>query len=135
MSVVIELYKALGKGPNRALGPFGQVEIRHRGLVADGSVVALRHADGLWRLPSGDAKTGYLAARLSVQGGKLGSLQFVRGWKRGSEFGRPMREVRLQGDSLYLGTQQEPIAHDVDDDRSWQTRAGGYAYQAVLLAA
>ena len=135
MTTTIELYKAIGNGPNVALGPFHSVEIRHRRLLGDGVVVALRHVDGLWRQPDAPFAAAFLAARISVGGGCNAKLCFVNGWKRDSDFARPIREVRLEGDHMYLGSHAVPFAHNVDEQRIWQTWADGLAYGAATIAA
>jgi hypothetical protein len=135
MSAMIELYKATGNGPNLTLGPFRNVEIRHRRLLGDGVVLALRHVDGLWRQPTAASGAAFLAARVSASGRSNAKLRFVMGWKAGSDFERAIREVRLQGDHLYLGSQATPFAHTVDEERIWQTWADGLAYEAATIVA
>jgi hypothetical protein len=135
MSVMIELYKAIGNGPNLTLGPFRNVAMRHRSLEGDGVVVALRHFDGLWRLPTGSSGAGFLAARVAAAGRSGTKLRFVQGWKSGSDFERAIREIRLQGDLMYLGSQATPFAETLDEERIWQTWADGLAYDAAILAA
>ena len=135
MSATIDLYKAVGNGPNLKLGPFRNVEIRHRRLLGDGVVVAVRHVDGLWRQPAEAPQGAFLAARVSATSRGDAMLRFAKGWKPGSDFERPVREVRLQGDFLYLGSQTNPFAHTSDDERIWQTWADGLAYESASIAA
>jgi hypothetical protein len=134
MSATIELYKAVGHGPNLRLGPYVNVEIRHRRLIGNGVLVALRHTDGLWRQPAAPG-VAFLAARVSTDGSADAKLRFVKGWKPGSDLQRLVREVRLQGDHLYLGSQATPFAHTVDESRIWQTWADGLAFEAATIAA
>lgn len=135
MSTTIELYKPIGNGVTLTLGPFRNVEIRHRRLIADGTLVALQHTDGLWRQPEAEFGVAFLAARVVANGRGDAKLRFVKGWKAGSDFERDVREVRLQGDHLYLGTQATPFAHTVDEARIWQTWTDGLAYEAATIAA
>jgi len=135
MSATIESYKGISNGANVTLGPFRNVEIGHRRIVGDGIVVALRHVDGLRRRPTESSGAAFLAARVSVGGARTATFRLVKGWKPGSDFERPIREVRLQGDHLYLGSQAAPFAHTVEDARIWQTRADGLAYEAATIAA
>jgi hypothetical protein len=127
MASTIELTNPVGHAEPSIRGPFARVEITHRRLWGDGSVIATRGGDGAWR----DGRHRYLEARVSA-GGLAFGLTFASPWRGGVQTLRT-RIVSLVGDGLWSGNSVDQVAFDSDDDRTWIAGPDGDAYDTLIV--
>ena len=125
MAIDIVLSDSASGRPDVRLGPFEDIRLQHRRLLADGTAV-VRHHDGGWHFEG----HSFLRATVTASPRERLTVVFAK-----SEPVEKAHEIVLFADRLILQPGDRTIAFDDDDWRCWVSARTGLVNDHIRVDA